>query len=74
VTDRARILVGVVAGAAVGALAGYLLLTERGRRLRREFEPDLDELLDEIERLGGTVGRARSVVSDAWRAVGESKG
>jgi gas vesicle protein len=74
VTDRSRILVGVVAGAAVGALAGYLLLTERGRRLRREFEPDLDEILRELGRLGGTVDRARSVVSDAWRALGESKG
>lgn len=72
--NRSRILIGVVAGAAVGGLAGYLLLTEHGRRLRREFELDLDDILRDIGRLGGTVGRARSVVSDAWRALCEIKG
>ncbi len=54
-------------GAAVGAAIGYLYLTERGRAVRTDSEPRLDEALAEVRRLGGAVGKFRTAVSEGRR-------
>lgn len=56
--DRTSILLSALAGAVIGGCAGYLFLTDEGRRLREDLEPRLAGLADEIE-------RARSLVKDA---------
>ncbi|MCR4373624.1 MAG: YtxH domain-containing protein [Acidobacteria bacterium] len=56
--DRTSILLSALAGAVIGGCAGYLFLTDEGRRLREDLEPKLAGLADEIE-------RARSMVKDA---------
>lgn len=55
--DRTSILLSALAGAVIGGCAGYLFLTDEGRRLREDLEPRLAGLADELE-------RARSVVKD----------
>ncbi len=49
-SDRTSILLCAVAGAVVGGAAGYLVLTEEGRRLRQDFEPKLMDLLGELDK------------------------
>lgn len=56
--DRTSILLSALAGAVIGGCAGYLFLTDEGRRLREDLEPKLAGLANEIE-------RARSMVKDA---------
>jgi gas vesicle protein len=58
VNDRTPVVLGALAGALVGGLAGYLLFTERGRRLREDLEPRVRDVLTELS-------RAKDVLLDA---------
>lgn len=70
--ERTGILIGLVTGAALGAVAGYLFLTEEGRRFRERIEPELEHLVDEMGRLRETATRASAAAAEGWRAVGEA--
>jgi gas vesicle protein len=71
VDDRGRIGLAIGLGALVGGLAGYLLFTERGRELRDQLEPKLQDLLTEIDRLSTTFDRARAAAADGWRSFSQ---
>ena len=70
--ERSVVVLSAIAGAAFGGLAGFLLLTDRGRQLRQELEPRLDELARELASLQGTVSRARSAATEGWRMVADA--
>lgn len=70
-TERSAVVLGAAIGAALGGLAGFLLLTERGRQLRRDLEPRLADLGRELAALQGSVTRARSAADEGLRAVHE---
>jgi hypothetical protein len=74
VSERSIVVFSAVAGAAVGGLAGYLFLTDAGRRLRQDLEPRLDELVRDLASLQATVGRAREAASQSWRTIREATG
>lgn len=69
--DRGRIGLAIGIGALVGGFAGYLLFTERGRELRDQLEPKLQDLLTEIDRLSTTFDRARAAAADGWRSFSQ---
>lgn len=69
--DRAAILLGLVAGAAVGSVAGWLWLTEDGRRLRARLEPQLRDLAGQARRLRESAGRVEQLARDSVRTVQE---
>jgi hypothetical protein len=50
------------------------MFTENGRHVRRQLEPALDDFIREVQRLGTTVNRARSVASEGWRALNQAAG
>lgn len=69
------VLLGMVGGALLGGVAGYLYLTEDGRRLRARLEPQLTALADYVLRVrdsaagtGETAPRWESVAAAAGRA------
>ena len=70
-TERAAIVLSALAGAAIGSLAGYLFLTEGGRRLRAEWEPALEGMLRNAAALRNTVERAGVAASEGWASAGE---
>lgn len=72
--DRSLIAVSILVGAALGGAAGFLLLTDRGRRLRRELGPQLDELVAEARRLQEVVARVRETAAEGWRSVADFVG
>ena len=69
--DRAAILLGLVAGAAVGSVAGWLWLTDDGRRLRARLEPHLRDLAGQALKLRESAGRVEQAARDSARTVHE---
>jgi hypothetical protein len=71
VNDRTRVALCMGLGALAGGLAGYLLLTERGRELREDLEPRLGELAGEVQKLGSAFDRTRRAVEEGWRSFNQ---
>jgi gas vesicle protein len=74
VNERTVVICSGLIGAALGALAGYLFLTESGRQLRRDLEPRLDDLARDFVALQGSVSRATDAAQQGWRAINEATG
>ncbi len=73
-TNHARALAATVAGATIGAVAGYLFFTEHGRSLRRQIEPALDDIAQELGSFRDTVEKTANVASKAWKLLNEAMG
>jgi len=56
----------------LGAFAGYLLFTERGRALRRQLEPALEDYARELSGFRVTLGKAAGVASEGWKLLNEA--
>ena len=69
--DRARVVMSACLGALVGGVAGYLFLTEDGRRLRERLEPGMDDLLREMRHLRSAAEKARLAAAEGLMTIGE---
>jgi hypothetical protein len=49
-------------------------MTESGRRVRDQIEPKLDDFMNEITRVRGTVEKARSAANEGWRSLSDITG
>ena len=70
-SEQSRVILGAVFGAAVGAAAGYLFFTERGRVLRDRIEPAIDDARREFMRFQKTIEKAGELATDGMRMVNE---
>lgn len=70
-SEQSRIVLSAVVGAVVGAAAGYLFFTERGRSVRDRMEPALDDLRHEFARFQRTIEKVGVMASEGMRAVQE---
>jgi hypothetical protein len=61
-------------GAVVGGVWGWLYMTEGGRRVRNQIEPKLDDFMNELTRVRGTVEKARSAANEGWRSLNDITG
>lgn len=61
-----RTVAVMIGGAVIGALAGFFFFTSRGRALRRQIEPALDEFSHELGKFRGDVQRALTVATEGW--------
>jgi hypothetical protein len=61
-------------GAVAGGLLGWLYMTETGRRVRDQIEPKLDDFMNELARMRGTVEKARTAANEGWRSLNEVAG
>lgn len=55
--DRTAVLIGLVAGAVAGSVAGWLWLTDDGRRMRARLEPRLQDLATQAMALSASAKR-----------------
>ena len=69
--DRGRVLMGAFLGAIVGGVAGYLFLTDEGRRLRERLEPGMDDVLREMRHLRSAAEKARLAAAEGLMTVSE---
>jgi hypothetical protein len=74
VDERSRVLIATCLGAVVGGVWGWLYMTEGGRRVRDQIEPRLDDFLNEITRMRGTVEKARTAANEGWRSLTDLAG
>ena len=70
-SDRTAVTAGALVGALVGAAAGYLFFTSRGRTLRDRIEPAIDELQREFRRFEGTIQQVGRMANEGARALQE---
>ena len=69
--DRARVVLSACLGALIGGVAGYLFLTDDGRRLRDRLEPGMDDLLREMRHLRSAAEKARLAATEGLMTVSE---
>jgi hypothetical protein len=74
VDERSRVLMTTVLGAVVGGVWGWLYLTESGRRVRDQIDPRLDDFMNEVSRMRGTVEKARTAANEGWRSLSDITG
>jgi gas vesicle protein len=74
VDERSRVLMATLLGAVIGGAWGWLYMTENGRRVRDQIEPKLDDFVNELTRVRGTVDKARSAANEGWRSLNELAG
>lgn len=72
--ERSRVLMTTFIGAVLGGVVGWLYMTESGRRVRDQIEPRLDDFMNELTRMRGTVEKARTAANEGLRSLGEITG
>ena len=72
--ERSRVLMATFMGAVVGGVWGWLYMTENGRRIRDQIEPKLDDFINEVTRVRGTVEKARTAANEGWRSLSDMAG
>ena len=73
-TENSRAITAAAVGAVVGAVAGYLFFTDRGRELRRRFEPVLEDITRELSSFRTTAEKFSGVASQSWTLVNDVLG
>jgi hypothetical protein len=69
--ERTAVLVGLIAGAFTGGIAGWLYLSEDGRRLRSRLEPQIGDLAERAGALKAGAERLERAAREGWRTVQE---
>jgi hypothetical protein len=65
------VLLSACLGALIGGVAGYLFLTEDGRRVRERLEPGMDDLLREMRHLRSAAEKARMAAAEGLLTVSD---
>jgi gas vesicle protein len=72
--NNSRELTATLVGAVIGGVAAYLFFTDRGRSLRRQIEPALEDFSRELMSFRTTVRKASGVASEGWKLLNEALG
>jgi gas vesicle protein len=71
VNESRVMMAGAAIGALVGAAAGYLFFSNRGRELLSRLEPAVDDLRREFTRFQSTIEKLGEMADNGIRAVNE---
>ena len=72
--NNSRDMAVVMGGALIGGVAGYLFFTERGRSVRREIEPALEDFSRELVSFRNTVQKSAGTASEGWKMLTDALG
>jgi gas vesicle protein len=72
--NNSQAITATVVGAVIGGVAGYLFFTDRGRALRRQIEPTLEDFSRELNSFRITVQKAAGVASEGWQLLNDALG
>jgi len=71
VNESRVIVAGALAGALIGAAAGYLFFTDVGKSVRNRIEPAVEDLRREFGRFQKTIEKIGEMANDGLRVVNE---
>jgi hypothetical protein len=71
VRDNARVCAGAAVGALIGSAAAYFFFTERGRVMRDQLEPAVDDFVREFQKFRGTLEKVGNMANEGMRALNE---
>jgi gas vesicle protein len=71
---NSREVAATIVGAVIGGVAGYLFFTDRGRQVRRQIEPALDDFARELMSFRATVQKAAGVANEGWKLLNDALG
>jgi gas vesicle protein len=72
--NNLREMAATIVGAVIGGVAGYLFFTERGRSVRRQIEPALEDFSHELMSFRNTVQEAAAVANEGWKLLNDTLG
>ena len=72
--NNLREMAATIVGAVIGGVAGYLFFTERGRSVRRQIEPALEDFARELMSFRNTVQKAAGVANEGWKVLNDTLG
>ncbi len=72
--NNSREMAVTIVGAVIGGVAGYLFFTERGRSVRRQIEPALEDFSRELMSFRNTVQEAAGVANEGWKLLNDTLG
>jgi len=72
--SNSREMAATIVGAVIGGVAGYLFFTERGRSVRRQIEPALEDFSRELMSFRNTVRKAAGVANEGWKLLNDTLG
>ena len=72
--NTSREMAATLVGAVIGGIAGYLFFTDRGRSIRRQIEPALEDFSRELISFRSTVQKASGVATEGWKLLNEALG
>jgi len=61
-------------GAVVGGAVAYLFFTDRGKAVRRQLEPALEDFVRELNGFRSTFQRAVGAANDSWKVLSDMVG
>ena len=71
---KSREMTATLVGAVIGGIAGYLFFTDRGRSIRRQIEPALEDFSRELMSFRATVQKASGVANEGWKLLNDALG
>jgi gas vesicle protein len=65
--NNSQEIAATIVGAVIGGVAGFLFFTERGRRVRRQVGPVLEDFSREVMSFRNTVQEVGGVANEGWK-------
>ena len=72
--NNSREMAATIVGAVIGGIARHLFFTERGRRVRRQIGPALDDFSRELKSFAQTVQKTGGAANDSWALLNDTLG
>ena len=69
--ERTAVMAGALVGALAGMGAAFLFFTDRGRALRDQIEPTVDDVRREFARFQSTIEKVGEMANDGMRVFNE---
>ncbi|MEO8258715.1 MAG: YtxH domain-containing protein [Acidobacteriota bacterium] len=73
-SDNSKAMTATIVGAVVGGIAGYLFFTDNGKEWRRQVEPALEDIAQELNSFRSTFEKAAGVATQGWKVLNEALG